>query len=207
MLKLEEYAMYSLEEIEAEPNDILRHQLLTLRNFDIQKLCEDHFARKIVESCYRCSIYEIEETLELASYHHESQSLFPGQIVLLYPRITEQKASREITCDIYGGRIRIGSYYLRYQAFMDNLTNGKKYVLKRPWVAEIGTYDFFPKDISEMDHLDIALRNSYDLDSSYSPYDYYAISTRIGDGVQVTTLGPKNKVRKKIREQRKKLGL
>ncbi len=205
MLRVEEYVMYSLKEIEIEPDSVLKRQILTLRNLDLERMSEDRFARKFVENYSQCSIYEIEQKIELASHYYESQSLFPGDTVLFYPTITEQKASCEKTCDVYGGKIHIGSYYLRYQAFMENLTTGKKYVLKRPWIAEMGTYDFFPSNISEMDSLDVALKTAYELGHLNSRYDYYSISTRIGAGVYVTKLGPKNKVKQKIREQKRKL--
>lgn len=208
MLKVEDYALYSLEEIEAETDENIKNQILRKRDQELRAMAANRLHSQIISNHYDDPLVEIDEWVEMEILPHTSHSLFSGDEVLLYPQFQECRAAKMMTCDISGGRIHIGSYYLRYQAFLDNLTTGKRYVLKRPWRAEIGSYDFFPRNICDMDTLDITLRNSYELSTefSYSPYDYYAIATRIGDGVQLRELGKSNYQRKKLRQKIKKLG-
>ena len=194
MLNIEDYSLYTLEEIEKESNENIRHQILLRRQKMLEDMTCNRIGRQIIREYPDASIVEINRQIELASINHISYSLFPENEVILYPQIKEVKSTKDIICDVSGGIIRKGSYYINYQALLDNLSTGKRYVLIRPLIAEIGNWDFFPSNIREMDSLDFSLKNAYNLTSSSNndKYDYYDISTRIGEGIQLRLLGLNN---------------
>ena len=61
---------------------------------------------------------------------------------MVYPRMKEQRAKKEITCDFSGGIIYPGSFYVSFRPLLKNIETGDAFVLKRTLKVETGySYD------------------------------------------------------------------
>ena len=116
------------------------------------------FYRDIVESYEGASIAEITYKIMEEEQAYRSEIFFPGDIIMFYPQIKEQKARSFITCDFSAGIIYPGSLYVNYRPMLHNITTGETYVLQRTIKVETGySYDL-PRSIVELESLDNKLR-------------------------------------------------
>lgn len=187
---------YSIEEINQEPNTKIRNELFNLYHELIIELSNNRISRKVIMENNGKSIKDLMTIINNISLLHESIDIFQGDYVILYPSITEAVANREITCDVSGSKIKIGSKYYSYRPLLDNIVTKKRYVLKRTIKTEIGYDDFFPKDIHEFEDLNYKLSHPFEYLNDQN-YNYYDISTRVGEGLTLEELNKGKKLIKK----------
>lgn len=185
MLVIDKYYLYTLDEINSEPNKDIREIILKKRNDELREMGSNYFERSIIKKYSYMSLEEISNVLELKLMEATSNHLFPDQLVICYPLIREVRASKQYTCDISGSIIKKDSIYINYKMFMDNLSLGCSFVLDKPIISELAYRDFYPRSISELDLLDCKLRNPFDYSDGYN---YYDISKRIGEGINLRRL-------------------
>jgi len=146
----------------------------------LSKLSFNRFNKRIISENLNLSIQEITDLIEIETLKHTSNWYFPGSICYFYPSLIERRAQKNYICDVTGECIRRGSFYLSYRPFIDNITLHKAFVLKRTILANSVSSDFFPTTFDEFESLARILTYSYELPQN-SEYDYYDISTRVGE--------------------------
>ena len=70
-------------------------------------------------------ISEICRKIEESEAEITNSLLFPGDLVLVYPRIKEQRSRVYRTCDFSGGIITPGSFYISYNPASNNAERGQ----------------------------------------------------------------------------------
>lgn len=122
------------------------------------------------------SIDEMERRISTEGMCLESQYLFPGHLVIVYPTIKIIKSRKTHLCSFSGARISPGSEHLFYKLFIEDLTDSSVYYLENTLRAEIGYEDNFPTTIQQLDDFAYKLSHAYELDLD----EYYNIVTNIG---------------------------
>lgn len=141
-------------------------------------LSTNRISRLIVEKYEGYSIYEIYRRIQEEEDKVTSTQIFPGDIVILYPKIIERKAKDFITCDFSAGIIYPGSTYISYRPMLDNLTSRETYVLKRTIKVESGFYTDLPTTIQELEGLEIKMQTDARFDDKGIEYSH--LNQRMG---------------------------
>lgn len=103
------------------------------------------------------------QMLQLYYYNNQSRYYFPNDLVAFYPRMKEQKASKEFVCDMSETIISKGSYYINYRPLLENLNTHEVYVLKRTIKCLPYYSDILPVNIQELEYLnDMIINTSID---------------------------------------------
>lgn len=125
---------------------------------------------------------------------HTSHYLFPNSLISFYPQVREYTASCDLVCNLSGAKIKKGSLYYTYHPFMENLTTGKVYSIRKNIKAELGFIDLFPQDLVTYEDWYYKIKNAYYLNDE--KIDFYSLSCECGeDCLEPYLLG--NKKRKK----------
>jgi hypothetical protein len=203
MLKL--YKQY----IESNMNNRIRKNVITehlvINNNDLLcskvKLCINELNKLINTGLadklkYASAIIDINDEIYNSEFKNTSTVIFPGDIVLFYPRIRETKSTKNINCDIQGSVIFAGSYFIEYRLFLDNITKKKRYVLEKSIIAELGYRDILPVNLHEFEEWSKNTENSYTIQNSNSDIDFYELYCNHGP-LNLIELG-KSKKRKKL---------
>lgn len=117
----------------------------------IKELNTDPIANSVIKNNQEKSFEEIDFLIQYEYLKHTSHKWLPDDVVMVYPNIREMK-SRKHYETIYGVSINKGTVYISYQALLVNISNGSKYVLKKPLRFEIG--DNLPKHVDELEELE-----------------------------------------------------
>jgi hypothetical protein len=182
MLKL--YKQYIVNNM----NNRIRKNIITRRllinNIDLLhsrvKLCINELNRLINNNLtdklkYDSTILNINDEIYNCEAKNTSTVIFPGDIVLFYPRIREIKTDKNITCDIQGSVIFTGSYYLEYRLFLDNITKKKRYILEKSIKTELGYRDILPTNLHELEEWVKNTDNSYTIQKDGSDINFYEL--------------------------------
>lgn len=173
---MKEFEEKSLSEIlvDEDKSDVeLYHKI-------IEDLATNRVSREIVEYYKGEPISEIYNRIMEAEQEITSDLLFPGSLVLLYPRIEEHRARDYITCDFSAGLIYPKSLYLSYRPLIENLTTGEVYVLKRTLKVESGHYTDLPTTIQEFEGLELKIQQQAPFDDSRIDYSHLSQRTKGG---------------------------
>ena len=169
----------SLSELELEENPTL----IALYDQALADMGNDQITKDIVDRYYGDSIVSIYSQVEKQQYeymaHNTSTTLFPGEIVRVYPGITNPKAKKIITCDFSGARIYPGSLYVSYRPMIKNIYNGNAYVLSRTIKVETGYEWNLPTTIAGIEALNDKIRTA-DYRDCEDGIDYSHLSQRTG---------------------------
>ena len=149
----------------------------------LESMKTDRISRELIERSYGYPINIIYSQIESARYkfmqENSSEVLFPGETIVVYPGIRNQRAKKEITCDFSSGRIRPGSFYVSYRPMVKNINNGDTYVLKRTIKVENGYEWMLPTTIADLDALEVKLQVS-DCYEYEDGVNYSHLSQRMG---------------------------
>lgn len=141
-------------------------------NQEIKKMVTDKLSREAITHLYGNSIENIYYGIEEYKMTYQSEYLFPGKPIIVYPGIRETHAQKEFTCDFSGARISKGSLYISYRPMLKNLLDGTTYVLKRTLKVETGYESELPTDIAGLEELNEKIRRHYDQDDGDIQYDH-----------------------------------
>lgn len=119
------------------------------------------------------------KTIDKLVLEHTSHYLFPNSLISFYPQVREHSASRDLVCNLSGARIKKGSLYYIYHPFMEDLSTGKVYTIKKQIKAELGYIDYFPQDLATYEEWYYKVKNA-DYQSSDN-IDFYGLSCECGD--------------------------
>lgn len=153
----------------------------------------DKVIKRLLGDYKHTDILELFRLLEELYLEHTSSFYFPGEICTFYPKIVEQRSRTVRYCNISGAKIMPGSFYYCYRPFLENLSSGKKYVLKKTICAEAGFLEFFPKTLFEFEQLSLNLTHPYNKEDTY--YNYYELSKNLGEVLELQELHSKRKVK------------
>lgn len=179
-----------IEDIIQSLNSIIKHPLFRRMYGDtsyqqlLNNLLSGKYDYDIIKQCL-VSLEDLETMSNDLSYDHESEFLFPGHLLVVYPSVVNTKANRMHLCIFSGARISPGSVHCVYRLFIDDVTTKNRYALKYPLHAEIGCESLFPHTVKELDDFSYRLEHAYDMDFT----DYYNIACNIGsDGLPLVKL-------------------
>ena len=161
----------------SEINLLHNKQLTKQYNTELAKFGIDKLAKEIIQTLYGSPIIEIYEAIEESKKEFQSQSLFPGKSIVVYPCIKEVKAKEEYICDFSGARITPGSLYVSYRPMLKNIENGDAYVLKRTMKLETSYSYLLPTNISELEEFNDKINNYQYYDNEDIQYDHLYIQT------------------------------
>lgn len=147
MKELEEM---TLEELKQTGNKKYIEQYFNI----LSEFQDNRFSKKVIESLRGQSIDKIYHELMKAEEEIRSHSLFPGNLVLVYPNIQEKKSKDFKTCDFSGAVIHPGSLYVSYRPLLDNITTNERFVLSRTIHVEAGYRYDLPTSIDELETLE-----------------------------------------------------
>ncbi len=163
----------SIEEIIATNNS----ELLKLYKSELENLKTDKIFQRFLSDYNGCSLIEIYEAISQIELSLQSELFFPGERIIMYPRIKEQKARSLITCDFSGGIIPPGSLYSSFRPLLKNIDDNTAYVLTRTIKVENGyTYDL-PRDLHSFEGLALKVAQNAE---DYNGINYGHLSQRIG---------------------------
>ena len=83
--------------------------------------------------------------LEELTIKHTSYYLFPNNVCCFYPKVTEQIASKEYTCQISAAKIKKGENYYCYRPILENLTTNKVYTIKKVLLYQLVIWNIYHK--------------------------------------------------------------
>ncbi len=146
--------------------------LINRYNKEIEKISKDKLSKEAISHLYGKSLEEIYYGLDEYKMTYQSESLFPGKSIIVYPGIKEKHAQKEVTCDFSGARISKGSLYISYRPLLKNLSDGTAYVLKRTLKVETGYGSELPTDIAGIEELNEKIRTYYHQDNGDIQYDH-----------------------------------
>lgn len=136
------------------------------------------------------------EELDRLYLEHQSSFLFPNQLIAFYPQLIEKVASRDITCNLSGAKIKAGSFYCTYHPFMEDIKNGRVYTIQKKINAELGFIDCFPQNLVTYEEWYYKLKNAYY--RTDDTIDFYFLSRECGENcLEPYLLGISKKKRKK----------
>lgn len=152
----------------------------------IEQLKNSKIAMEVIDSHEGQSISNIWYKVQEEEQKYTSSEFFPGDIVLMYPNIKEQRARNYITCDFSAGIIYPGSLYINYRPLIKNLTTGENYVLQRTIKVEQGYQYDLPTTITELESLALRLQIEEYQDSSGIEYSH--LNQRLGGEIRLQKL-------------------
>lgn len=133
--------------------------------------------------------------LEELTIKHTSYYLFPNNICYFYPKLTEQIALKEYTCQISSAKIKKNEYYYRYRPMIENCTTKKVYTLKKSIIISINCEQYLPQDLWQFEEWCQKLTEYYFREDDQ--IDFYNFASNIGDnGLDLKELG-KDSLKKK----------
>ena len=147
MKELEEMTLQELQKIN-NIHDLEEYFMI------LKEIQDNRISKKIVESLYGKPIELIYREIRKEEEKMRSHSFFPGDLVLVYPNIKEQKSKNFKTCDFSGAIISPGTLYVSYRPLLENLTTKESFVLKRTIHVEIGYIYNLPTTIDELEYLE-----------------------------------------------------
>lgn len=147
MKELEEMTQAELEMLE---NPEYLKQYFTMVN----QFKDNGISKRVVEELHGESIATIYQKLMREEEKIRSHSLFPGDLVLVYPNIKEQRSKDFKICDFSGAIIHPGSLYVSYRPLLDNITTNEKFVLAKTIRVEVGYVYDLPTRIDELEALE-----------------------------------------------------
>lgn len=118
---------------------------------------------------------------------YQSQLLFPNRFMAFYPQVKERHASKELTCNLSGAKIKKGSIYYTYHPFIEDIQNGRCYTISKEIKTTLDYIDLFPQDLSTYEDWYYKVKNAYYNSNSNEKIDFYSLSIECGD----TCLEPK----------------
>lgn len=121
---------------------------------ELRNLSRNRIAKNIVKELFGYSLQDIWEKVAEEEQRAVSHSLFPNDLVLVYPSIKECRAKGIITCDFSGSLIHSGSLYVNYRPLIENITTNEAYVLKRTLKVESGYAHELPDTIVQLEELE-----------------------------------------------------
>lgn len=152
-------------------------ELLEMYDRAVESLGSSRFIQRIITKYYGKSLFEIFDYIKKEESLYVSDIFFPGEKIIMYPNIKEQKSRKVITCDFSGGLIFPGSVYVSFRPMLKNMDDGTAYVLKRTLKVESGYISSLPRNIQEFETL--ALNMQYDY-FNHGGIDYNHLSQRVG---------------------------
>ena len=120
-------------------------------NRTLDELNTDYIANYIIQNNYGKPIEHIYELIQDAYAMHTSYNWFSGDVVIVYPSITERHAARPYY-SITKAHIGKNQVYVNYNALLVNITSRTKYVLKHSLRFETG--EELPETIIELEDLE-----------------------------------------------------
>ena len=169
MKELEEMTLQELQKLNNIHN--LEEYFLILK-----KIQNNRISKRIVESLYGKSIETIYQEVIKEEEKFRSHSIFPGDLVVVYPNIKEQKSHDFKTCDFSGAIISPGTLYVSYRPLLENITTKESYVLKRTIHVEVGYIYNLPTAIDELE----ALEQNMILETPDSEIDFNHLNNQMG---------------------------
>lgn len=134
---------------------------------------------------------------------HTSYYLFPNTLCSFYPKVVEQKASKELTCFLSGAAIKPNESYYRYRPILENLETGKVYTITQTIIASLAYIDYFPSTLFEFESWAQKIEQTeYYTDDKI---DFYNFSCLAGDNCLYLKEFKKDKERQRQRSTRKKI--
>ena len=121
-------------ELEKSDNPEYIGQYFTIVN----QLKNNRVSKKLLEELQGEPIATIYQELMSEEEKFRSHSLFPGDLIMMYPNIKEQRSKGFKTCDFSGAIIHPGSLYVSYRPLLDNITTNERFVLARTLHVETG---------------------------------------------------------------------
>ncbi len=149
------------------------------------------FYKDIVERYEGLSIAEITYKIMEEEQEYISDYYSPGDFIVIYPRIREQRARDYITCDFSAGIIYPGSLYINYRPLIRNVTSGETYVLSKTLKVETGHGYDLPTTIRELESLNYKIMMDTDHDNTGIHYSH--LSQRVGGEIQLQKLKRRRK--------------
>lgn len=174
-----DFYSYSLNDIMKISDFKLQKIILQLYYAEIEKIKKDPIGKLFIND-YE-SLEEISFNIDQYLQSITSEYLFPNHVVNFYPTVKELKARKTIQCDFSSSLIFKNSHYYLYRPLLQDLNNGKRYVLKRSIKVEIGYDEYLPKTFTDFEQFIYKLDNSYSLHTSDKQVDYYTIARNIKD--------------------------
>ena len=157
--------MKSLEELTLEEIELLdNQQLLYEYNQMINSLKTNRIAKEVVEDLNGESIVTILTKVKQEEESYRSYEFFPGDLVILYPKISEMRSRDYKTCDFSGAVIHPHSLYVSYRPLIENITKKEVYVLKKTLHVEVGYAYNLPENIMQLESLNFNIEHENDDD-------------------------------------------
>ena len=150
---------YSWNEIQNMDDSIYKEELK--KEFLREK--EELLTNRVLRKCYEdyfdpdSSLYENYWAIYNLSKEYESQFLFPGHMMMLYPKIETYVASRTLAMHLGANFVTRGERYCVYHPFIEDLDTHYKYVLQKSIFASEDSIDYFPGTFREFEEWDYAL--------------------------------------------------
>lgn len=136
------------------------------------------------------------QTVDKLLLEHTSYYLFPNKLISFYPQMMERHATKDLTCNLSGAKIKAGNIYYTYHPFMEDLESGRVYTIKRKIQAELGFIDLFPQDLFTYEEWYYKLATSYYQKDDI--IDFYFLSRECGEScLEPYLLGLSKNKRKK----------
>ena len=117
----------------------------------LRDLNTDCIARSVIKKNNNKDIDKIYNLIQMEYIKHTSHRWFDGDIVLVYPNIRETRSKKHYET-VHGVYIGENTLYVNYHALLVNISNGSKYVLKKPLKFELG--DNLPMCIDDLEGLE-----------------------------------------------------
>ena len=178
-ITIDNFYEYSLNEIADMTDSKLKETILQLYYNEIKKIEKDAIGSMFVNPYD--SLEQIAYNIDLYLDSLTSNYLFPNDRIKFYPSIKEYKAKKTILCDFSGSLIFTNNYYCIYRPLLQNLDNGKRYVLKRSIKVETSYNEYLPRTFHEFENFIYTLENAYTSPANNDILDYYSIAANIKD--------------------------
>lgn len=121
------------------------------------------------------------------SLDYNSDFLFPGNLVMLYPYFDHHVAKKQLKAHLGSDYISPKEEYCRYRPLIVNITNGKRYTLVTSLISEPIYQDLFPTTFRQFENWCYNLEHAYYYNNS--EIDFYELSTKLqSDTLQLREL-------------------
>ncbi|MDD3453423.1 MAG: hypothetical protein PHN42_04055 [Bacilli bacterium] len=174
--------------------DIFKFEEINLINeedINLNNLIINRISKKIIEENKGKTIQNIYKMIEETLLLCTSQYFFPNHYILFYKNIVLKKASKFHQCNFSNALIKPGQEYILYKPFLEDISSGKNYVLKKTITLETSYIDYLPKSILEFEQLNFHLM-SPENNTSY-PFNIDDLAVNIGGEFTLQKLPKKKK--------------